>query len=239
MTYPTYEPGFPPPPPPPPPPYVQSPYPYGPQRPGYAPMTSWAPPLPQPAPRKVPNSLPWLVAGLLALLVAAAISVVVFLQDPSPAVVADPPAQTTPSTEDGPVADPRPLPSLPSDCLVECSQAPGPGDPETGAHYSGSGDAATAFVQDIAHGDVNRAHAALCGEGKTQFPTPEDLVEDFYATFGISEITAATLTGVHAADDLTDAVDFELQTDVGKVTVEVFIVEEASSLTVCGYDLAQ
>jgi len=43
---------------------------------------------------------------------------------------------------------------------------------------------------------------------------------------------------VYAADTTVDAVVFELRTDAGGVLVAVYIVEEVSSLAVCGYDVS-
>lgn len=228
MTYPRYGPGFPAPPPA-APSYAQY---FVPQ-----PMPAWAPPS---APAR-PASLPWLIGGLVALLVAGGIGLVFLLQDDATGLVADPPMQSDPGTGNGPVADPRPVPSPPTDCLVECTDADAPSGsdpPDTeAANYTGSDDAAVGFVEAIANGDVVGAHEALCGAGKNRFPTPEDLVADFYATFGFTTITGARLTDIYAADSSADAVVFELETDAGDVVVEVYIVEEGSSLMVCGYDV--
>lgn len=220
MTYPTYGPVIPTP------------------SPGYEPIGSWAPPPPL-RPRKRSRTLLWSLSALLSLMVAA-LSAVLLLQDHPSRTVADPPAQSEPPGVDSPPPHPRPVPGPPSDCLVECTQAPAEDGTETGAgvHYGGSVDAAAAFVQDIANGDMSSAHDALCGAGKNRFPTPDELIADFYSTFGITEITGASLTDVYPADDVADAVVFDLQTDAGDVTAAVYVVEEASSLTVCGYDVA-
>lgn len=186
--------------------------------------------------------LPWLLAGLVALLVADGISLVLLLDNDAPGVLADPPTQGAPGNGDAPAPEPRAVPSPPTDCLVECDESDAPGGGEgsdTGeANYTGSPDAAISFVEAIANGDSVSAHQALCGDGKTLFATPEELIADFYATFGFTRITGARLTDVYAADSTADAVVFDLATDAGDVVVEVYIVEEASSLTVCGYDFS-
>lgn len=121
----------------------------------------------------------------------------------------------------------------------ECTRTPSPSDgSDAGVHYSGSDDAAAAFLQEIANGDAAAAHNALCGAGKNRFPTPVERLADFYTTLGISQVSGASLTHVHVADEVSDAVVFELETGGGIVTAEVYIVEEVSSLTVCGYDVA-
>lgn len=162
------------------------------------------------------------------------------LQHDSTRLMADPPIQSDPGSGGGGTGSAsREVPGPPTDCLVECnSENPGgPDAPDTGeANYSGSDAAATGFVQAIADGDVIDAHEALCGAGKNRFSTPEELVADFYATLGFTVITGARLTDVYAADSSADAVVFELETDAGDLDVEVYIVEEGSSLTVCGYD---
>lgn len=198
-----------------------------------------------PAPARRTGVLSWVIGGLLVLLVVTGVGVVLLLQDETPGVVADPPSQGEPGNPGGvdtPEPDRREVPSPPSDCLVECNEPDspgGPGSPDTGeSNYTGSDDAAVDFVQDIANGDSLSAHSALCGVGKSRFPTPEELVADFYATLGFSTITGARLTDVYAADATVDAVVFELRTDTGDVLVEVYIVEEGSSLAVCGYDVS-
>jgi len=186
-----------------------------------------------------------MIGGLLALLVLTGIGVVLLLQNDAPGVLADPPTQGDPGIPDdvnAPATDPREVPSPPSDCLVECNEPAAPGGSDApdnaGTNYTGSGGAAVDFVQAIANGDSTSAHTALCGIGKSRFPTPEELVADFYATLGFSTITGARLTDVYAVDSSSDAVVFELQTDAGEVLVEVYVVEEESSLTVCGYDVS-
>lgn len=200
----------------------------------------------QPPPRLTPQHrptsspiLPWLVVGLVALLVAGGIGLVFLLQDDASAMMADPPTQSDPD-ENAPVPEPREVPSPPSNCLVECTEAPGGPAPDTGevVNYAGSEDAAVGFVEAIATGDSVSAHAVLCGAGKSRFATPEELLSDFYATLGITTITGASLTDVYPADSTADAVVFELTTDAGDVVVEVYIVEEDTMLTVCGYDFA-
>ncbi len=201
------------------------------------PMPTWGPP---PAPPRS-SSLPWLFGGLVALLIAGGIGLGLLLQNDFTRVVADPPTQSIPGGDDVDTgSESRQVPSPPSDCLVECTDPEPPDGPDaadTGdANYSGSDAAATGFVQAIADGDVISAHEALCGAGKNRFATPEELIADFYATLGFTTITGARLTDVYAADSSADAVVFELETDVGDLDVEVYIVEEGSSLTVCGYD---
>ncbi len=202
----------------------------------------WAPPLPaaRPAPRhgrKRAVQL-WLIGALASLLVTLGIGLAVVLTKDPAQVLAEEPTQSAPGDDES-QSDDRPLPSVPADCLVECTAAqPAPDGTGGEANYSGSVDAAVTFVQDIAAGNVAAAHEVLCGEGKNEFPTPADLMDDFYTTLGVSAITGVKLTGVHAADDFSDAVVFELRTDVGDITADVFIVEEAYSLTVCGYDVA-
>jgi len=218
MTYPTYNRGFPQPPP---------------QRPPF-----WAPAMPPP-PKKQAIQL-WLIAALLSLLVTLGIGLAFVLHDEPGAVVLQSPTQSQSGNgqQGNEPTEPRSVPTAPADCLVECTQVP-PASDESDAdvHYSGSDDAAAAFLQDIADGDATSAHNALCGAGKNRFPTPDELLADFYATLGISQVSGARLSDVHAADEVSDAVVFELDTDVGAVTAEVYIVEEASSLTVCGYDV--
>lgn len=136
------------------------------------------------------------------------------------------------------MSPPREVPTPPTDCLVECADPDPPGGPDAQpANYTRSDEAALGFVQALAGGDPARAHAALCGPGLSRFATPEDLVADFYATFGITMIAGADLTGVYAADSTADAAVFELQTDSGDPVVEVYVVQEGASLTVCGYDI--
>ena len=203
--------------------------------------TSQVPP-PTLNPQRRPTSslvLPWLIVGLVALVVAGGIGLVLLLRDDASVVVADPPAQSDPGNENAPVPEPRVVPSPPTDCLVECTEAPGGPAPDTGeVNYAGSEDAAVGFVEAIATRDSVSAHAVLCGAGKNRFPTPEELLTDFYATLGFTTITGASLTDVYAADSTADAVVFALATDAGEVVVEVYIVEEDSTLTVCGYDIA-
>ncbi len=236
MSYPMY--GQHPPDAPPPSPYQTSPY-LPAQHFAPRPMPTWGPP---PAPPR-PSSLPWLIGGLVALLIAGGIGLVLLLQSDSTRLVADPPTQSDPGNGGGDTgSDSRRVPGPPTDCLVECTETDTPGGPDapdTGeANYTGSDAAATGFVQAIADGDVVNAHEALCGAGKNRFSTPEELVADFYATLGFTVITGARLTDVYAADSSADAAVFELETDVGDLTVEVYIVEEGSSLTVCGYGTA-
>lgn len=256
MTYPTYDPV------PGPPPLPQDPYKY---RPAYAqqphrplpvnPHQSTAPSYPPPYFRPDPSvawgppasakptALPWLIGGLVAILIAGGIGLLFLLNDEDTELVADPPIQSDPGNGDGdgPVSDSRPVPSPPTDCLVECTDADAPGGSDTPdteeANYAGSSEAAVGFVEAIANGDVVDAHESLCGAGKIRFATPEELVADFYATLGFSTITGARLTDVYAADASADAVVFELETEAGEVVAEVYIVEEGSSLTVCGYDV--
>jgi len=233
MSYPMY--GHHPPDAPPPLPY-RLPPPNGQQHLRPRPIPTWGPP---PAPPR-PSSLPWLIGGLVALLVAGGVGLVLLLQNDFTRVVADPPTQSDPGSGGGGTGSAsREVPGPPTDCLVECnSENPGgPEAPDAGeANYARSDAAATGFVQAIADGDVISAHEALCGAGKNRFSTPEELVADFYATLGFTVITGARLTDVYAADSSADAVVFELETDAGDLDVEVYIVEEGSSLTVCGYD---
>lgn len=198
-----------------------------------------------PAPARRSAVLSWVIGGLLALLVVTATSVALLLQADAPGLVADSLAPGDPGNAgnaNAPEPDPREVPSPPSDCLVECNEPDAPAGPEAsdtgGINYTGSEDAAVDFLQAIANGDSRSAHSALCGSGKSRFPTPEELVADFYATLGFSTITGARLTEVYAADSTADAVVFELQTDAGDVLVEVYVVQEESSLTVCGYGVS-
>jgi len=237
MTYPTYGPGF--------PVTSSAPQPQQQYRPTYL-QQPYGPPWTEPPPARR-TALPWLIGGLVALLVAGGIGLVfLVVKDEGAGLVADPPAQSAPDNgygnQDGPAVDPRPVPSAPTDCLVECSETDAPGGPDSPdpgeSNYTGSDDAAVRFVQAIADGDVDVAHDALCGAGKTRIATPEELVADFYATFGFTRISGARLTEVYPADSEADAVVFELETDAGDVVVEVYIVEEGSSLAVCGYDFS-
>lgn len=206
----------------------------------YAPAAPAQPCPPTPTRRTLLQA--WIIGFLLALLLATGIGIVLVLTDDSSGV-ADPPTQGAPGAPDnpansgnGPAADPREVPSPPTDCLVECTGPEGPdGSPAPDGNYAGSDDAAADFLQAIVNDDSVSAHSSLCGAGINRFPTPEDLVADFYATLGFSTITGARLTDVYAADSTLDAVVFDLETDIGDVLVEVYVVEEESALTVCGY----
>lgn len=204
---------------------------------GYRPQPQWQQP---PAKR---GFLPWLLLGLVALVVAGGVTTVALVAGDDPAPVAeDQPGGPVPADMPAGTPDDSDGDSgggvEPEDCFINCDpEDADTEDTDTGeANFADSDVIALSFVEAFANGDAATAYSLICSAGMGLFPTPDALAQDFYGTLGFTTIDGGDLVDVAAADSSSDVAEFVLQTDAGDVTFSVVIVEEAGARLVCGYE---
>jgi len=183
------------------------------------------------------SPLPFIIGGLVLLLVAGGIGLYFILKDDTPTPVATPPTvQTTESTES---TEDTADPTEDTESSTEDTGSPGGDEP----NFPESEDFAIEFVQLMVDGDYPTALTLLCADGQDAsdgdgFADPQALADDFFLELGATTVTGGETTDVTAAPDATDRdiVTFDLETDVGTVALEVQVLDEDLDLTICGYD---
>lgn len=180
------------------------------------------------------SPLPFIIGGLVLLLVAGGIGLYFVLRgDDSPTPVAtSSTAQTTESTED--TADPTEDTETSEDTGSPTGDEP---------NFAESEDFAIAFVQFMVDGNYDAALATLCVDGQDPsdgdgFATGQELADDFFLELGATSVSGGQATAVTASPGETDRdlVTFDLETDVGTVALEVQVLDEDLDLTICGYN---
>jgi len=179
--------------------------------------------------------LPFIIGGLVLLLVAGGIGLYFILKDDSaPPVVATTTAQTTESTESSEdTADPT----------EDTETTEDTGSTGDEPNFAESEDVAVEFVQLMIDGNYETAYASLCEDGRDVadgdgLADPQALADDFFLELGATTVTGGETTDVVFRDIESDTVSFDLDTDVGVVSLDVKVLEETpgGTLTICGYD---
>lgn len=177
------------------------------------------------------SPLPFIIIGLVVLLMAGGAGLFFALKDDEPTPVADPTtSQTTESTAD------TNAPTEDTDTPTEDTDTDSPGGDEP--NFADSEDTAITFMQLMVDGEYDTARTSLCDDGKEMFANGQELADDFFGFIGATTITGGETTDVYADPDESDrdVVAFDLETDVGTVPLIVSILEENGTLTICGYD---
>jgi len=202
---------------------------------GYGPPLGGQPPygggpsrpygVPQP-PKKSP--LPFIIGGLVLLLVAGGVGLFLLLNDDDPTPIATSTStstsQTSESTED-------------TDSPTEDTDTGSPsGDP----NFAESEAVAVVFIELMIAGEYDTARSSLCEDGQDMFADGQALADDFLSFLGpgVAAITDGEATDVYADPDQPDRdlVEFDLVTNTGNEALAVSIFEESGNLTICGYD---
>lgn len=148
--------------------------------------------------------------------------------DSTPTVTTTSSQTTQPSADtDTPTAD------------TEDTDSPSGGDDP---NFAESEEVATSFVELMAGGDYDTAHASLCENARDDsdgygFADGQALADDFFAVIGATTVTDAQVVDAHAYPYFTDrdVVEFDLETDSGNVRLILLILEEDGALTICQY----
>lgn len=211
-----------------PPPGGQPPYGSGPGGPGG--------PYGAPPPGKK-SPLPFIILGLVVLLIAGGVGLFFVLNDDDPTPVASTTSpQTTESTTD------TETPTEDTGSTTEDTDTDSPGDDQP--NFTDSEEFAVTFVESMVDGDYVTAHASLCEDGRDAsdgdgFADGQALADDFFEFIGATTITGGQTTDVYPDPDESDRdlVEVDLETDVGDVALVLSVLEEDSELTICGYDM--
>lgn len=180
-----------------------------------------------PQPKKSP--VPFIVLGLVVLLIAGGLGLFLALNKDDPTPIAT--SITAPTTQDTETADTEPP--------TEDTGSP----TDTEPNFPDSGAAATSFLHWMIVGDYETAHSALCEDGRDAsdgdgFADGQALADDFFGFLQASSVTSSETTDVYLDPDDPDrdVVEVSLATDVGQVPLVISILEEGGDLTICGYD---
>ncbi|MDQ3714573.1 MAG: hypothetical protein M3381_00740 [Actinomycetota bacterium] len=189
---------------------------------------------PEPAKK---NPLPFIIIGLIVLLIVGGVGLFFALDDgaPTPVATTTSPALTSEDT-DTPTEDTE----TPTEDTDTDTDTPSGDDP----NFAESEVVAADFVQLMIDGDYDTALSALCEDGRDPsdgdgFADGQALADDFFTEIGATTITDGQLVGVASSGDSDrDVVTFDLETEVGTVGFEVQVLEEVigADLTICGYD---
>jgi hypothetical protein len=184
------------------------------------------------------SPLPFIILGLVVLLVAGGVGLFFLLNDDDPTPVAQTTAQTTESTED--TGDPTEDTSGPTEDTDD-TDAPG----GSGPNFDDSVAVADAFIELMIDGDYDTAFTTLCSDGQDPsdgdgFADGQALAADFFDALGATTVTGGRSVDIEPSDTDRDIVTYDLETDVGTVGLEVDVFEETAGedLTICGYDTA-
>lgn len=182
------------------------------------------------------SALPFIIGGLVLLLVAGGVALFFVLNkdDPTP-VATSSTSQSTVSTPDtGSPTEDTQSPTQDSDTGSPGGDAP---------NFAESEDVAIAFVQLMIDGNYGAALTRLCEDGRDPsdgdgFADPQALADDFFLELGATTVTGGETTGVLPSDIDRDVVSFDLETDIGVVSLDVQVLEEevGADLMICGYD---
>jgi len=198
---------------------------------GGGPGQPYGPPQPD---KKSP--VPFIILGLVVLLVLGGVGLAFFLNkdDPTPVVAPTATSTSTQSTED------TGSPTEDTESSTEDTSSPGGDEP----NFAESEDVAIAFMQLMVDGDYDTALTQLCEDGRDPsdgdgFAAGQNLADDFFLELGATTITGGETTAVAPSDIDRDIVTFDLDTDVGVVVLDVQVLEEeiGAPLTICGYDI--
>jgi len=172
--------------------------------------------------------LPFIIGGLVLLLVAGGVGLYFLLKDDEPTPVATTTSQSTEPTEDtsSPTEDTEPT--------EETDIERPTGD---GTNFAVSELIAITFVDLMAEGEYESALLTLCDGGQERFPDGQALADDFFGFLGAQTVTGNQTTDVHIDPDDADRdiVELDIETEVGIVPMAVSIFEENGNLTICGY----
>jgi len=188
----------------------------------------------QPPGKKSP--LPFVILGLVVLLIAGGVGLFFVLNDDDPTPVASTTAvQPTESTADTDSS------TEDTDSRTEDTDTDSPSGDEP--NFADSDEFALTFVELMVDGDYDTALLALCEDGRDAsdgdgFADGPALAADFFTELGATTITDGRSTDVYPNPDESDrdVVEFDLETDVGDVQLAVSVLEESGNLTICGYD---
>ncbi len=182
------------------------------------------------------NPLPFIIIGLVVLLIVGGVGLFFALDDDDPTPIAttsSQPAQTSADTDT--TTEDTETPTEDTD-----TDSPSGDDP----NFAESEVVAADFVQSMIGGDYDAALGALCEDGRDPsdgdgFADGQSLADDFFTEIGATTITDGQLVSVTSSGDSDrDVVTFDLETEVGTVGFEVQVLEEeiGADLTICGYD---
>ncbi|MDQ3716310.1 MAG: hypothetical protein M3381_09910 [Actinomycetota bacterium] len=177
--------------------------------------------------------MPFIIGGLVLLLVAGGIGLFFLLKDDnSPTPVAN--SSTAQSSE--PTADTE-TPTEDTETPTEDTDTDSAGE---GPNFSDSVFVADAFLELMIAGDYDSARSTLCQDGQDMFADGQALADDFFDELGASTVTGGQSTAIEPDGTDRDTVTYDLETDVGAVSLDVSVFEETAGAdrTVCGYNLA-
>ena len=178
-----------------------------------------------PPPRKSP--LPWIIGGLVLLLVLGGLGLFLSLKDDAPSTVAT--TQTTEQTTQT---------SETADSAEESTEESTEDSTESTEEISDelvdadSPDLATAFVQQMASGDYQSAFATLTADFQTEYADAQAFATDFFSVIGATVITSWTVSDAFGHEGDHDDIVFDLETDTGSAGVLLAVIEEAGELRV-------
>jgi hypothetical protein len=184
--------------------------------------------------------LPFIIGGLVLLLVAGGVGLYFLLKDDEPTPVASTTSQSTEPTEDtsSPTEDTEDTETPTEDTDTDSPSGDEPNFPDSVA-------VADAFLELMIDGDYPTALTKLCTDGQDPsdgdgFADGQALAADFFATLGATTVTGGLSVAIEPSDTDRDVVTYELDTDVGVVTLDVQVFEEVvgAELTICGYQTA-
>jgi len=172
------------------------------------------------------SPLPFIIGGLVLLLIAGGVGLFFALKEDEPTPVAQTTTQSTQSTEETEESS-----EDTEESTEDTDDSPSGDDP----NFDDSVSLADAFLELMIAGDYEAARFTLCEDGLDMFADGAALAADFFDTLGATSVTGGQSTAIEPDGSDRDTVTYDLETDVGTVALDVSVFEEDGSRTVCGY----
>lgn len=182
------------------------------------------------------SPLPFIIIGLVVLLIAGGVGLFFALDDDDPTPVASTSSQPTQTSAD------TDTPTEDTETPTEDTDTDSPSGDDP--NFAESEVVAADFMELMVNGDYDTALGTLCEDGRDPsdgdgFADGQALADDFFTEIGATTITDGQIVSVLSSGDSDrDVVAFDLDTEVGTVGFEVQVLEEeiGADLTICGYD---
>lgn len=174
------------------------------------------------------SPVPWIIGGLVMLLVLGGLGLFLLLNDDEPTPVAI--TQTTEQTTQT---------SATEETTEESTEESTESTEETSDDlvFDGSPDAAAAFLDLMASGDYPTAFGMLTEDVRADYTDAQDFADDFFDTIEATAISSSTLADAYGHGNHDDII-FDLATDSGTNAVLLAVTEEAGVLKVFDFETA-
>jgi len=174
------------------------------------------------------SPLPWIIGGLVLLLVLGGLGLFLVLRDDEPTPVANTQTaeQTTQSSES-------------EESTEESTEDSTESTEETSEDlvFEGSPDLAADFLDAMANGDYPTAFSLLTEDFRADYSDAQAFADDFFTTIEATAVTSSSLREAFGHGDHDDVI-FDLETDSGPGGVLLAVTEAAGTLGIFLFETA-